>query len=352
MAESELILVTGASGFIASHLVQQLLEQGYRVRGTVRSLKNETKIQPLKALGGEANKNLELVEGDLLDAECWAQIIEGCTYVMHTASPFPTQNPSHEDEVIKPAVDGTLNVLRACSGRVKRVVLTSSVAAIDSGHQSPPNGKAYDETVWSNLDKSGTVYEKSKHLAEKAAWDYVKGLPEEQKFELAVINPSLVVGPLLTNVVGTSNAIICKIMNKEMPLLPKLSFNVIDVRAIAKAHIVAMKLPEAAGNRHIVCGERMLLSEMALQLEKEFKPMGYGIPTTNAPYPLMWIYGRFDKVVRDILPLIGVDAKYDDSRMRNVLEITPRPVNETLLDTGYSLIEAGHVKKTNKYKPR
>nr|XP_006823935.1 PREDICTED: bifunctional dihydroflavonol 4-reductase/flavanone 4-reductase-like [Saccoglossus kowalevskii] len=172
----QLVLVTGASGYIASHVVQQLLKNGYRVRGTVRSKKNATKVQHLLNLCPDAQHELELVEADLLDVESWKPAVDGCSHVIHVASPFPSEAPKHEDEIIKPALEGTLNVLKACqnAGTVKRVVVTSSIAAVSGGFTGESN-VVFSEKDWPNVDTIGT-YEKSKTLAEKAAWDFVDKL--------------------------------------------------------------------------------------------------------------------------------------------------------------------------------
>ena len=354
MSTAELVLVTGASGYIALHTIRLLLTDGYRVRATVRSLADPKKLAAIEALkNGIADASLELVEANLLDESCWEAVIQGCDYVLHMASPFPAANPKHEDELIKPAVDGTLNVLRACSAAsVKRVVLTSSIASISTGHDAPPNGKAFTEHDWTLVDKVNMIYEKSKTLAEKAAWDYVGALEEDKKFELCVINPALVFGPLLSDSYSTSVEIAKRMLGKEMPLLPRLSFSVVDVRDVAAAHVSAMKVPEAAGQRHIVSGPCMWLKDMAKMIEAEFKPLGYNIPTSYAPYGLMWLLGRFDASIRMVLPAVGQEQHFDNSRMTQVLAVQPRPVQETIVDMCHSLIDKGIVKKTSKYTQR
>lgn len=191
--DDDLILVTGASGFIATHIVKQLLEKGYRVRGTVRSTKDEKKCAPLRNLVENARFPLELVEADLLNEDTWISAVKDCTYVLHTASPVPSKEPNHEDEIIKPAVNGTLSVLRACAqegSKVKRVVFTSSMAAIAGDSYIPEH--TYSEKDWSDPYKLLPYY-KSKTLAEKAAWDFIKSRQEENLpcFELSVINPGM-----------------------------------------------------------------------------------------------------------------------------------------------------------------
>lgn len=192
--DQDLVLVTGASGYIATHVVKQLLDLGYRVRGTVRSLKNEQKIAPLRKLATNTKHELELVEADLTDENSWLNAVKECTYVIHTASPFPAERPKNENELITPAVNGTLFVFRACvqeGAKVKRVVLTSSVASV--APEVFEEGRKYTAEDWP--EPTGlSPYPKSKVLAEKAAWDFCKQRENEGKecFELAVINPGFV----------------------------------------------------------------------------------------------------------------------------------------------------------------
>jgi nucleoside-diphosphate-sugar epimerase len=191
ITDQDLILVTGASGYIAAHIVKQLIEKGYRVRGTVRNLKDRKKCDPLRKLVENPKHQLELVEADLLDEKSWPNAVKDCTYVVHTASPFPGEAPKDELELIKPAVNGTLFVFRACAqedSKVKRVVLTSSVASI-SGDRNE-DGYTYTEKDWSDPNKIG-AYAKSKVMAEKAAWDFFNDNCQH-RFELTAINPGFV----------------------------------------------------------------------------------------------------------------------------------------------------------------
>ena len=350
----DLVLVTGANGYLAAHVVQQLLESGYRVRGTVRNPNDAEKVGPLRALAKNAPENLELVKADLLDANCWPNVVAGCKYVMHPASPFPLDNPSNPDEVIKPAVEGTLNVLRACGqAGVKRVVLTSSIAAVYAGNDRPPNGgQLFNESDWGDVNKPDTAYHKSKTLAERAAWDFVKSQPAGSKFELAVINPSLVLGPVCSKNVSSSIYIIARLLKGSDPSMPRKNFPVSDVREVAAAHLAAMLRPEAAGHRHIISGPNLWMSDMGKILDAEFRPMGYKIPTGDAPYCLLWFLSFFDPALRAILPSLGKVERFDNTRMTQVLRIRPRPVEETILDTAYSMIDHGLAVKKPNYRPR
>ncbi|ESP04513.1 hypothetical protein LOTGIDRAFT_136119 [Lottia gigantea] len=350
-ASSGLVLVTGASGFIASHIVKLLQSQGHKVRGTVRSLANEDKVKPLYSLCSDAKHKLELVEANLNSLESWDAAVKDCEYVIHVASPFPSTSPQDENEIIRPAVEGTTNVFKACAKAksVKRIVLTSSCAAI-AWEQCPGyNERVRTEKDWSDTTKID-AYSKSKTLAERAAWDFIKELPAEEKIELAVINPAFVMGPVLHGSTGTSQEVVKRLLEKAMPAIPKINFPVVDVRDVAIAHVKAMTLPEAAGNRHILATDNMYFSDMAHVLKKEFEPQGYNIPTMVAPYFVLWLSSIFDKTVKMILPQIGLVYKFDNSRMKNVLGIVPHTTTDTLVDMAYTMIERGFVFKTKKYR--
>eukprot|EP00123_Amoebidium_parasiticum_P014667 comp22587_c0_seq2/m.34599 comp22587_c0_seq2/g.34599 ORF comp22587_c0_seq2/g.34599 comp22587_c0_seq2/m.34599 type:complete len:342 (-) comp22587_c0_seq2:189-1214(-) len=277
-----LVVVTGASGYIACHIVQQLLQSNlYRVRGTVRSLgpENEKRVAPLRAVAEQTGLELDLVVADLLEPSGWEKAIEGATYVMHTASPFVLVSKKEEDKVVKPAVEGTLNVLKACAlpnSTVQRVVLTSSMASVCYGYDGAVlDTKVFNEDDWTDPTKVD-AYTKSKTLAERAAWDFVGDLKAgDHKFELAVINPSLVVGPPINDVQGTSATLIQQMMTGGMPALPNASIGFVDVRDVAQAHIVAMTSPEAAGHRHVMTARCAFMKEEAAILDKEFGPKGY-----------------------------------------------------------------------------
>ncbi len=342
-SKNTLVLITGASGFIAGHCVRELLEHGYAVRGTVRSLQARDKYAHLQSLADRAGTTLELVEADLGSDRGWTEAVAGCTYVQHVASPFPPEVPRDEMELIRPAVDGTKRVLGACadSGTVKRVVLTSSVAAIAFGHD-PQDRRVRTEVDWSNADRC-QAYPKSKTLAERAAWDFVAGLPVEKRFELAVINPGFVLGPVMNTDPGTSGEVVRKLLTREMPACPRIGFAPVDVRDVAIAHRLAMESPQAAGNRYICAGEHMWIEDMAKVLAAEFNPKGYRVPTGRLPYWLMWVIARFDKAIRLALEYVGRQELVTCEKAKRELGWSMRPVTQTLIDTGRSMIEYGIV---------
>ncbi|OQV12398.1 putative uncharacterized oxidoreductase [Hypsibius exemplaris] len=347
------VLVTGASGFLASHICQQLQERGYRVRGTVRSLKDLKKVAPLRKLCPVANYQLDLVEADLLHAKDWMAAVAGCTYVIHVASPVPGKEPSDEQTLIQPAVKGTLNVLKACrdAGCVKRVVITSSAYAI-VGQTSPRYDKVYSESDWTDMNAPVGAYAKSKTLAERAAWDFVRDLPEANKFEVAVINPTYIMGPVIHGSSGASQMILLKLMKREISALPNISLEVCDVRDVAQAHIKAMILDAAVGKRFIINTGVLWFRECAEILRREFTQQGYKIPSTNAHKIVVWAAAKFDKALLMLLPRWGKELRFNSDRMLNVLDIQPRNMEDTILDMAYTMIEGGFLPKAPNYRKR
>lgn len=337
------VLVTGATGFIAGHVIKELLANGYSVRGTVRDPAATHRTAHLRALPHATEDKLEFVAADLTGDDGWDKAVDGCEYVMHVASPLPKANPKDENDVIRPAVDGTLRVLRACAGspQVKRVVLTSSIAAIRIGH--PDDGRRRTEEDWSVLDKCPT-YPKSKTLAERAAWDFMADKDSAPGFELVAVNPGLVLGPLLNDDSSTSVETLRKLVNRELPGAPHLGFAVVDVRDVAIAHRLALETPEATGNRYIVAGEHLWLNEMAAVIAAHFNPRGFRIPTRTLPNWLMWLAARFDKTARLALDFIDVREDLSTDKARRELGWTMRPVDETLIATVDSMIALGMVR--------
>lgn len=313
------VLVTGASGFVAGQVIAELRSHGYAVRGTAR--------RPVDGLA-------DVVTADLTRDDGWAAAVDGCDYVMHVASPFPGQKPKSDDELVRPAVDGTLRVLRAAADAgVRRVVLTSSVAAVASGHADEI---MRTEADWSIVDRS-TAYQKSKTLAERAAWEFAR----EAGLDLVAVNPGLVLGPLLGPGLASSVQLMHRLLTRDVPASPRMGFSVVDVRDVAAAHRLAMETPAAAGNRYIVAGEHMWLREMAVVLAEEFNPKGYRVPTGGLPTWLLRVLALFDASVRPALDFVGRREDVSADKARRELGWTSRPARESILDTANSLIELG-----------
>ena len=310
-------------------------------------------MKPLRELVPDAKYPLRLVEADLSKADSWAKAVSRCTYVFHVASPF-LLNVSDEAAIIRTAVEGTTNVLQACAdaGTVKRVVVTSSVAAISCGLTGDPEKPAdyvYTEKDWSP-EAACAPYEKSKLKAEQAAWDFVKNLDESKHFELAVVNPAYVQGPLLSASSGDGSKEVCeRILGGKVPAIPDTSFTVIDVRDVAAAHIAAMEKSEAAGNRYILANKMLHMREFADIIRNEFGPQGYKIASKNMPKPLVWVGKLFIPSLKGVYQALGKTIQYNNEQMINNLGIQPRPAEESLIDLCYSLIELGLVKKTRGY---
>lgn len=333
------ILVTGASGFIAIHCIIQLLEQGYHVRGTLRSMRRESELRQTIAKFVQANDKLTFVQADLLEDAGWADAVRGCEYVLHVASPFPLGTPKDENDLIRPAKEGTLRVLRAAAEHgVKRVVLTSSNAAVAAGH--PASKTHFDESDWS-LPDSPTIdpYSKSKTLAESAAWDFMKSLPQGHPLELAVINPGLVLGPLPDTHQRTSGELIQQLLGGKLPGLARIQFSCVDVRDVASAHLAAMTTPEAAGQRFICIAEQFWVAEAAEILKKHFEPRGYKIKMTLLPSWFIHIVAIFIKPIRLTLRSLDKETHVDTSRIRKVLNWKPRSLEEMLVAMAESMIE-------------
>jgi nucleoside-diphosphate-sugar epimerase len=338
------ILVTGGSGFIASHCILQLLTAGYDVRTTVRNLSRETRVRgTLQASGAEAGNRLSFIAADLEADAGWAEAVAGCEYVLHVASPFPANVPKDENELVVPAREGALRVLRAArDAGVRRVVLTSSFAAIGYGH--PPQTAPFDETSWTD-PTSGDVgaYVKSKTLAERAAWDFIA--TAGGGLELSVVNPVAVFGPVLGPDYSTSIVLVQRMLDGAMPGLPQIYFGVVDVRDVADLHLRAMTHPAAKGERFLaVAGDFMSLREIATVLQHRMGASAKRVPTLQLPNWLVRLAALRNPIVKQILPELGKMKNATSDKARLVLGWAPRPNAECIIATAESLVRLGLLK--------
>ncbi|MEV6323982.1 aldehyde reductase [Nocardia sp. NPDC051787] len=335
------VLITGATGFVAGQVIAELLEHGYAVRATVRDLGATGKRAHLIELAERTGGDLEFIQADLDRDDGWTAAVSGCTEVVHVASPFPATPPDNERELIDTAVEGTLRVLRACAAAdmVRRVVLTSSTSAIAYGHAE---NALRTEADWTVVERS-PAYPKSKTLAERAAWDFVGKLPAGDAFELVVINPGMVLGPVLSTATSTSHEPVRRLLARGMPGTIRVGWAPVDVRDLAVAHRLALETPAAAGNRYICAGEHLWMGEIARILAEEFGPRGFRVPTRQLPDWVVRAVAIFDKGIRLTLPMLGRTERFSVEKARRDLGWTTRPVRETVLDTAESLLQHGIV---------
>ena len=341
---NELVLVTGGSGFIGSHCILQLLAAGYRVRTTVRSLKREGDVRAmLKQGGAEPGDRLSFVAADLEKDAGWAEAVAGCTYVLHVASPLPPNLPKHEDELIVPAREGTLRVLRASrDAGVKRVVLTSSFVAIGYGHK--PRTTPFDETDWTDPNGKGVApYGKSKTLAERAAWDFIAR--EGRGLELSVVNPVGVFGPVLGPDYSASILMVQRLMDGALPGCPQLYFGTVDVRDVADLHLRAMTHPAANGQRFLaVAGDFLSFLDIAKVLKSRMGAAARKVPTRQLPNWMVRLASIRDPAVKLILPELGKKKTGTNEKARRMLGWAPRSNEEAIVATAESLVHLGLLK--------
>jgi nucleoside-diphosphate-sugar epimerase len=334
------VLVTGGSGFIGSHCILTLLGAGYEVRTTVRNLNREEDVREMLRTGGmEAGHRLTFVTADLEKDAGWNVAVAGCEFVHHVASPFPAGPPKHEDDLIVPAREGALRVLRASrDAGVKRVVLTSSFAAI--GYGRTPMERPFDERDWSDPDSDIGAYAKSKTLAERAAWDFIER--EGAGMELAVVNPVGVFGPVLAKDYSTSILIVRRMLDGALPGLPKIWFGAVDVRDVADMHLKAMTLPAAAGERFLaVAGDFLAFKEIAAILKQNLGAAAAKVPTREIPSLVVRMASLFDPAVKLILPELGKKKTGSNRKAREVLGWNPRSREEAIVATAESLLKMG-----------
>ena len=336
----ETVLVTGGTGFIGLHCLQQLLDKGYKVRTTIRSESRKQEVMDAMKKHSSNCENLEFFIADLLNDDGWKEAVEGSKYVLHVASPFFLGEPENEDVFIKPAVEGTLRVLKACADAgVEKVVLTSSFAAVGYGH--PREKEVYTEEDWSSVDGEISPYAKSKTLAEKAAWEFVESLEESKKFELTVINPVAVTGPMLTNDIGSSNDFLLKLISGSMPACPKIHMGYIDVRDVAKAHIFSMTEEKTNGERIIVSENEMFFAEVGKTLnEAGFKKS----PTKEMPNFLVKIMSLFVGELKTLLSALNRKGDIDKTKAKSFFNWDYISTEQSVTETARQLQDMGLTK--------
>ncbi len=339
----ETVLVTGGSGFVAGHCILALLDAGYAVRASLRSGAREAGLRAeLAGAGAALDGRFETVTADLMADDGWDAAVAGCTHILHVASPLLAAAPRDEAELLGPARDGTLRVLRAAHrAGVRRVVLTSSFAAIGYGRALR---RPYDERDWTDPAAPGlAAYPRSKTLAEQAAWRFVDG--EGQGMELVVVNPVGIFGPLLGPDLSPSIVLVKSLLEGRPPALPQLMFGVVDVRDVADLHLRAMRDPAAAGERFLaVAGNFMTMQEIALALKAGLGERARRVPTRVLPNWLVRAAARFSAVARlAATPELGRRKNATSAKAMTMLGWEPRPAAEALVATGESLFRLGLV---------
>ncbi len=335
-AQTQTVLVTGGSGFLGSWCVIELLRRGHTVRTTVRDLSREPEVRVAVASQVEAGDRLSVLAADLRSDDGWDRAAEGCDYVLHVASPFPPVQPKDPDELIVPAREGTLRALKASlEAGADRVVVTSSVAAVGGSTSHSP--VPLTERDWTDADNPKlTPYTRSKTIAERAAWDFVKEQGAVEK--LAVVNPGAILGPVLSGDRSFSLELIERLL-KGMPGTPRLGYSIVDVRDVADLQIRAMTASEAGGKRFIAVAKFQWMSEVAAVLRERLGAAAPKVPKRSVPDFVVRGMGIFDPSVRSIVSQLGRKVEMSSEQAQTLLGWTPRPVEETVVDCAQSLID-------------
>lgn len=336
------VLVTGGSGYIASFIIAELLARGFSVKTTIRNLSREPEVRARLSKIAPNLEKLSFYAADLNSDSGWDDAVKNCDYILHTASPFPIDNPKDADELIVPAREGALRVLRAgVAAGVKRTVLTSSMAAVAYGADKTDT-RTRDENDWTDVkhpDATKSAYILSKAIAEKAAWDFVK----DKKMELATICPCAVLGPVLGDDFSTSIEIIRKLLSGEMPGLPRVGFQLVDVRDVAELHIAAMLSEKAAGQRFVAANGFYWFKDIAQTLHDDLGSAAKKVPKFVLPDFVLKFAANFDPAVKAILGELGMVRNISNQKAKNILDWKPRDAKVSIRDTANSLIREGQV---------
>jgi nucleoside-diphosphate-sugar epimerase len=345
---TQTVLVTGGSGFIGTHCILQLLAAGHQVRTTIRNLKREGDVRAMLKVGGaEPGNRLSFFAADLENDAGWREAVAGCDFVLHVASPLPPSVPKHEDELIVPAREGTLRVLRTSrDAGVKRVVVTSSFAAVGYGHKVRET--PFNETDWTDPNGDDVApYTKSKTLSERAAWDFLS--KEGGSLELSVVNPVAVFGPVMGPDYSASILLVQRMMDGAMPGTPQLYFGAVDVRDVADLHLRAMTHPAAKGERFLaVAGDFLSMLDIAKILKARMGASAKRVPTRQLPNWMVRFAALRDPAIKLILPELGKRKNGTNEKARRVLGWMPRSNEEALVATAESLVRLGLLKDSPK----
>ena len=335
------VLVTGGSGFLGGWCVAELLRRGHRVRTTVRDQSREPEVRAMLAPEAEAGDRLSVLEADLLEDAGWDEAVQGCDYILHVASPFPPEQPKDPDELIVPAREGTLRVLRAgLRAGAKRIVLTSSTAAVASSGEARDRDQFTEEDWTDPANPELTPYVRSKTIAELAAWDLVRESGDTDR--LSVIAPSAILGPTLSDDRSYSLQVVERML-KGMPGLPRLGFSFVDVRDVADLQLRAMTSPEAAGERFLATGPFLWLSEVAEILRDRLGPRAAKVPTRRVPNFVVRAMARLDPGLRSVVGDLGRRRAFSSEKARTKLGWSTRPIEDTFVDCAESLMRVGAV---------
>lgn len=335
----KLILITGISGFVAKHCAIELLKHGYAVRGTLRQLSNVAEVQATLANHCDI-ATLQFVQADLCSDEGWAQAMVGVYGVLHVASPFPLHDPHDANDLLAPAVDGTLRVLKAAvAAKVQRFVQTSSTAAMVVGHPKARQ-QPFAEDDWSQLDGTDvSLYAQSKTLAERAARDFMAA--HQPAMHFASVNPGFVLGPVLDRNIGTSAIAIQMFLRGKYPGCPKLSFPVVDVRDVATMHRLALETDLPSGGRYVGVSGTAWFSEMMRPIKAKLGARASKVPSMTLPNFAVRMAGWFDPAARAIVPALGSYLRIDNSQTRRALKMEFIGVEESAPAMAQSLVDLG-----------
>ena len=333
------ILVTGGSGYIAGYLIRQLAAEGWKINATIRSLKREAEV---RAALGIAGSSIRFFAADLTDEAGWAEAVAGCSHVAHVASPFPVKAVKHEDELIGPARDGALRALRfAAAAGVGRFVMTSSVAAVAYGHKGAE--RTFTEGDWTDVTAPGLgAYIKSKTIAERAARDWMAA--NGGAMEFCTVNPSAVLGPLMSDDFSASIEFVKRLIDGSMPGFPRLGFAVVDVRDLADLHVRALTAPDVANERFIGAGPFMMIREVGEILRERLGSEARKLPRRAIPDFVIKLMALFDSSIRQVTGELGRTRAVSSDHALEVLGWRTRPAADSIVDTARSLIERGVVK--------